>query len=123
MGAVMALTGEGVHHSFEAVGTKATAEQSFRMVRRGGTANIIGMLPVGVTIELSGIDFLAERRIQGSSMGSNHFPVDMPRLVDFYMAGKLKIDEFITHRKTLDEVNDGLRTMASGDCIRCVVSM
>ena len=47
----------------------------------------------------------------------------MGGLVRDYTDGKLKIDEFITHRKTLDQVNDGLRTMASGDCIRCVVNM
>jgi S-(hydroxymethyl)glutathione dehydrogenase/alcohol dehydrogenase len=47
----------------------------------------------------------------------------MGGLVQDYTDGLLKIDEFITHRKTLDEVNDGLRTMASGDCIRCVVNM
>ena len=59
------------------------------MLRRGGTANVIGMIPVGQTIELTGAAFLGEKRIQGSLMGSNRFPIDMPRLVDFYMAGKL----------------------------------
>jgi len=47
----------------------------------------------------------------------------MGGLVQDYTDGKLKIDEFITHRETLDDVNKGLRTMASGDCIRCVVNM
>ncbi len=92
----MEMTGGGVHHSFEAIGLGKTAEQAFNMLRRGGTANVIGMIPVGQTISLMGAAFLGEKRIQGSLMGSNRFPVDMPRFVDFYMSGKLKLDEMIS---------------------------
>ena len=60
---------------------------------------------------------------RGCAFGGVKGRSQMGGLVQDYTDGKLKIDEFITHRKTLDEVNDGLRTMASGDCIRCVVSM
>lgn len=118
---VMDLTGGGVHHSFEAIGLKATAEQSFRMLRRGGTANIIGMIPVGVNIELHGADFLGEKRIQGSLMGSNRFPVDMPRLVDFYMSGKLKLDQMISQRIKLADVNQGLDELRRGELARSVI--
>jgi S-(hydroxymethyl)glutathione dehydrogenase/alcohol dehydrogenase len=118
---VMDLTGGGVHHSFEAIGLKATAEQSFRMLRRGGTANIIGMIPVGVNIELHGADFLGEKRIQGSLMGSNRFPVDMPRLVDFYMSGKLKLDQMISQRIKLADVNHGLDELRRGELARSVI--
>ena len=92
---VMEMTEGGVHHSFEAIGLGKTAEQAFNMLRRGGTANVIGMIPIGQTVTLMGAAFLGEKRIQGSLMGSNRFPVDMPRLVDFYMSGKLKLDEMI----------------------------
>lgn len=119
--AVMALTGEGVHHSFEAVGLKATAEQAFRMLRRRGAANVIGMIPVGVTVEVSGVDLLAERRLQGSAMGSNRFPVDMPRLVDFYMSGKLKLDELIARRIRLEDVNEAFAEMKTGKVARSVI--
>jgi S-(hydroxymethyl)glutathione dehydrogenase/alcohol dehydrogenase len=95
---VIELTRGGVHHSFECVGLKQTAEQAFKMLARGGTANVIGMIPLGVNIELHGADFLGEKRIQGSTMGSNRFPIDMPRLIDFYLAGKLKLDEMISRR-------------------------
>ena len=81
---IRALTDGGVHYSFEAVGLKATAEQSFKALRRGGTATIIGMVPVGTNVELHGPDFLQEKKIQGCAMGSNHFRIDMPRLVEFY---------------------------------------
>jgi S-(hydroxymethyl)glutathione dehydrogenase / alcohol dehydrogenase len=118
---VMELTGGGVHHSFEAIGLKTTAEQSFRMLRRGGTANIIGMIPVGVNIELHGADFLGEKRIQGSLMGSNRFPVDMPRLVDFYMSGKLKLDQMISQRIKLADVNQGLDELRRGELARSVI--
>ncbi len=118
---VIELTKGGVHHSFEAVGLKQTAEQAFRMLGRGGTANIIGMIPVGVNIELHGADFLGEKRIQGSVMGSNHFPVDMPRLVDFYMAGKLKLDQMISQRVKLEQVNEALQELKGGELARSVI--
>ncbi|MFZ5669284.1 MAG: Zn-dependent alcohol dehydrogenase [Pseudomonadota bacterium] len=118
---VLEMTGGGVHHSFEAIGLKQTAEQAFRMLRRGGTANIIGMIPVGTMIELHGADFLGEKRIQGSLMGSNRFPVDMPRFVDFYMSGKLKLDELIAQRIGLDGVNDALDELKRGELARSVI--
>ncbi len=118
---VQDLTNGGVHHAFEAVGLKQTAEQAFRMVGRGGTANIIGMIPVGVHIELHGAEFLQEKRIQGSVMGSNRFPVDMPRLVDFYMAGKLKLDEMISQRVKLNQINDAFAELKTGNLARSVI--
>jgi S-(hydroxymethyl)glutathione dehydrogenase/alcohol dehydrogenase len=118
---VIEMTKGGVHHSFEAIGLAKTAEQSFNMLRRGGTANIIGMIPVGQTINLMGAAFLGEKRIQGSLMGSNRFPVDMPRLVDFYMAGKLKLDDMISRRLPLEEVNSAFDEMKRGEVARSVI--
>ncbi|HEX7774906.1 MAG TPA: Zn-dependent alcohol dehydrogenase [Parvibaculum sp.] len=118
---VMDMTGGGVHHSFEAIGMKVTAEQSFKMLARGGTANIIGMIPVGVNIELHGAEFLSEKRIQGSLMGSNRFPVDMPRLVDFYMSGKLKLDQMISRRLKLAQVNEAFDELKRGELARSVI--
>lgn len=54
-------------------------------------------------------------------MGSNRFPVDMPRLVDFYMAGKLKLDEMISQRVKLEQVNDALQELKSGNLARSVI--
>ena len=54
-------------------------------------------------------------------MGSNRFPVDMPRLVDFYMAGKLKLDELISQRIKLEEVNEGFADMKKGGLARSVI--
>jgi S-(hydroxymethyl)glutathione dehydrogenase / alcohol dehydrogenase len=119
--AVMDLTKGGVHHSFEAIGLGKTAEQAFNMLRRGGTANIIGMIPAGQTISLMGAAFLGEKRIQGSSMGSNRFPIDMPRYIDFYLAGKLKLDEMISRRIKLEDVNDAFAEMKTGQIARSVI--
>ena len=68
---VKELTKGGVHHAIECLGLKITAEQSFQMLGVVGTATLVGMVPLGQKIELHGFDFLRERKIQGSLMGSN----------------------------------------------------
>ena len=115
------LTGGGVHYSFEAIGLKATAEQAFRMLRPGGTATVIGMIPPGQMVELHGVDFLAEKKIQGSMMGSNRFRVDMPRFVDFYLQGKLHLDDMISNRIALSDINEGMAALETGEIARSVI--
>jgi S-(hydroxymethyl)glutathione dehydrogenase / alcohol dehydrogenase len=119
--AIRDMTGGGVDYSFEAIGLKQTAEQCFDCLRAGGTATIIGMIPMGQKIELDGNSFLRERKIQGSSMGSNRFKVDMPKYIDFYMQGRLKLDEMITRRGRLEDVNDAFRAMKAGEVARTVL--
>ncbi|MEZ5551919.1 MAG: Zn-dependent alcohol dehydrogenase [Pseudomonadales bacterium] len=119
--AVRELTGGGVHYAFEAIGLKVTAEQSFKMLRRGGTATVIGMIPVGTHIELHGAEFLMERKMQGSNMGSNRFRVDMPRFVDFYLQGRLHLDDLISRRIKLEDVNEGLDALKTGEVARSVI--
>ncbi len=118
---VIDMTSGGVHHAFEVIGLKATAEQAFKMLRRGGAATIVGMIPPGVNLEIAGRDFLSEKRIQGTLMGSNRFPVDMPRLVDFYLQGKLKLDELISQRIKLAQVNEALDELKRGELARSVI--
>ena len=118
---VRELTGGGVHYSFEAIGLKATAEQAFRMLRPGGTATVIGMIPPGQMVELHGVDFLAEKKIQGSMMGSNRFRVDMPRFVDFYLQGKLHLDDMISNRIALSDINEGMAALETGEIARSVI--
>jgi S-(hydroxymethyl)glutathione dehydrogenase/alcohol dehydrogenase len=118
---VKELTGGGVQYSFEAIGLKSTTEDAFKMLRRGGTATVIGMIPQGVKVELNGIDFLNEKRIQGSFMGSVRTPVDMPRYVDFYMRGLLKLDEMISARLPLERINEAFEAMKTGEVARSVV--
>jgi S-(hydroxymethyl)glutathione dehydrogenase/alcohol dehydrogenase len=118
---VKARTNGGVHHALECIGLKATVEQAFRMLRRGGTATVVGMIPMGVNVELHGPELLQEKKLQGSYMGSNRFPVDMPRLVDLYLQGRLKLDELVSRRIKLDEINEAFAAMKSGEVARSVV--
>jgi S-(hydroxymethyl)glutathione dehydrogenase/alcohol dehydrogenase len=119
---VRELTSGGVEYAFEAIGLKVTAEQSFAMLQKGGTATIIGMIPEGERIELPGSEFLDEKKIQGSNMGSNRFRVDMPRYVDLYLSGRLKLDELVSARIGLDQINDGFDAMRRGEVARSVIA-
>ena len=118
---IQALSDGGVHHSFECIGLKATAEQSFSALRHGGTATLIGMIPVGTKIELHGPDFLKERRIQGCMMGSNRFRIDMPRLIEFYLQGRLHLQEMVSARIGLGEINEGFAALKRGGVARSVI--
>ena len=119
--AVRDMTGGGVHYSFEALGTKTTAEQAFGMLRPGGTATIIGMIPLGVKIELHGYDFLRDRKLQGTSMGGNRFRVDMPRLLSLWRQGRLKLDHLISGKLKLDQINEGFAALKSGTPVRQLI--
>jgi S-(hydroxymethyl)glutathione dehydrogenase/alcohol dehydrogenase len=115
------MTNGGVDYSFEAIGLKIAAEQCFDCIKPGGTATVVGMIPVGQKIELDGPMFLREKKIQGCSMGSNRFKVDMPRYIDLYRQGRLKLDEMITRRGKLEDVNEFFRAMKAGEVSRSVI--
>ncbi|HEY1931508.1 MAG TPA: Zn-dependent alcohol dehydrogenase [Acetobacteraceae bacterium] len=120
--AVKELTGgAGVPYSFEAIGLKKTAEQCFQMLRPGGVATIIGMIPFGTKIELHGADFLRDRKIQGTSMGGNRFRVDMPRLLEMWRQGRLKLDTLISGRIKLEQINEGFGDLKSGAPVRQLI--
>jgi S-(hydroxymethyl)glutathione dehydrogenase/alcohol dehydrogenase len=118
---IRTLTGPGADYAFEAIGLKKAAEQAFECLRPGGTATIVGMIPVGQKIELDGPSFLREKKVQGCSMGSNRFKVDMPRYVELYRQGRLKLDEMITRRGRLEDVNEAFRAMKAGEVARTVL--
>jgi S-(hydroxymethyl)glutathione dehydrogenase/alcohol dehydrogenase len=115
------LTGGGVDYSFEAIGLKSAAEQAFNALKPGGTATVIGMIPVGQKVEIDGYMFLTERKLQGSSMGSNRFRIDMPNYIDFYMQGRLNLDDMISRRGKLEDVNEAFRAMKAGEVARTVL--
>jgi S-(hydroxymethyl)glutathione dehydrogenase / alcohol dehydrogenase len=121
VGQVMGLTGDGVDYAFEAIGLKQTAEQAFNMLRRGGTGTIIGMIPFGTNVELPGFAFLMEKKLQGSTMGSNRFRVDIPHWLELYQQGRLKFDELVSRRIKLDEINQGFEAMKAGEVARSVI--
>ncbi len=119
---VMELTGGGVDYAFECIGLGVTTQQAVGMIKRGGAAVFVGVVPVGQMVEFHVADItLSEKRILGSLMGSNRFRVDMPRYVDFYLDGRLKLDEMISARIGLDDVNDAFDRMRQGEMARQVI--
>ncbi len=120
--AVKDMTGGGVEYSFEAIGLATTVQQAFNMLDIGGTATVIGMVPSKTRVELRGIDFLSEKKLQGSMMGSNQFRSDIPMMIDLYLDGRLMLDEMISARIDLDQINEGYGWMKAGEATRTVVT-
>jgi S-(hydroxymethyl)glutathione dehydrogenase/alcohol dehydrogenase len=115
-------TGGGVDYAFECIGLVPTILAAVDMVRKGGAAVLVGVLPVAETVPLRASDVtLSEKRILGSFMGSNAFRRDMPRYVDYYLDGRLRLDEMISRRLPLDDVNAGLDAMRRGEVARSVI--
>ena len=118
---IQELTKGGVDHAIEAVGRPASGELAVKILRRGGTATILGMMPLQHQVGLSAIDLLSGKKLQGAIMGGNRFPVDLPRLVDFYMRGLLDLDSIIAERIPLEAINDGFDKMKTGASARSVI--
>jgi S-(hydroxymethyl)glutathione dehydrogenase/alcohol dehydrogenase len=120
--AVHDLTGGGADFVFECIGLVATVQQAVAMTGRGGTTVLVGVVPMSQLVPLSASDItLQEKKITGSYMGSNRFRFDMPRYIDFYLDGRLHLDEMISARIRLDEVNDAFDRMRRGEAARQVI--
>jgi S-(hydroxymethyl)glutathione dehydrogenase / alcohol dehydrogenase len=118
---IIELTKGGVDHAIEAVGRPASGELAVKSLRRGGTATILGMMPLGHQVGLGAMDLLSGKKLQGAFMGANRFPVDIPRLVDFYLRGLLDLDSIVAETIPLEQVNRGFERMKRGDSARSVV--
>ncbi|NNC71340.1 MAG: Zn-dependent alcohol dehydrogenase [Sphingomonadaceae bacterium] len=118
---VIAATGGGVDYAIECVGKAVTAQLTWKILRRGGSAVIVGMIPPGEMMEIHGPEFLQGKSIKGALMGAGHFMQDMPRLVDHYLAGRLDLDTVIAERIALEDINDGFEKLRSGDSTRSVI--
>jgi S-(hydroxymethyl)glutathione dehydrogenase/alcohol dehydrogenase len=120
--AVLGIAPGGVDYAFEAIGLKKAAEQAFQMLAKGGTAVVVGMIPEGQMIEINGERLMGDgKSVLGSKMGSNRFRVDVPNYIDAYLAGHLKLDELVSKRITLDEVNEGYAALDRGEVARSVI--
>ncbi|MAE97164.1 MAG: alcohol dehydrogenase [Deltaproteobacteria bacterium] len=119
---VVELTGGGVDYAFECIGLGVTVQQAVGMAKAGGAAVLVGVVPVGEMVELP-ISFvtLQEKRLLGSMMGSNRFRVDMPRYVEYYLDGRLQLDEMISDRIGLEGVNDAFEKLRKGEAARQVI--
>ena len=118
---ILELTKGGVDHAIEAVGRIASGEFALALLRRGGTATIVGMMPLNEKIGVHAMDLLAEKKLQGSLMGSNRFPIDIPRLAAFYLAGRLDLDSLVAERIGLGEVNDAMDKLRIGESARSII--
>lgn len=122
--AVRELTRGGADFTFEAVGSSRTVEQAFGMLRPGGPATVVGMVPDTALISIRGSElYLQEKRLQGSFTGSNQFKVDVPRYIDLYLQGRLLLDGMVSERVTLHTINDGFKTLISGSATRVVADV
>jgi len=120
--AVHALTGGGADFVFECIGLVPTVQQAIAMTGRGGTAVLVGVVPIQHLVSISAADItLSEKKITGSYMGSNRFRFDMPKYIDFYLDGRLRLDEMISSRVQLGEVNAAFDRMRKGEAARQVI--
>ena len=120
--AIIEMTKGGVDHAIEAVGRPASAALAVASLRRGGTATILGMMPLNERVSLGAFDLLQSKKLQGALMGGNRFPVDIPRLVDFYLRGLLDLDTIVSETIPLEKINEGFEQMKKGDAARSVIT-
>jgi S-(hydroxymethyl)glutathione dehydrogenase / alcohol dehydrogenase len=121
--AVKRLTdGRGADYTFVTSGATAAIDLGVRLSRRGGTIVVVGMTPTGVTIAIDPGEF-ADRALHmlGSKMGATRPQIDIPKMVELYRTGKLKLDELVTGRFALDQINEGMTATRRGEGLRSVV--
>jgi S-(hydroxymethyl)glutathione dehydrogenase / alcohol dehydrogenase len=121
--AVRGLTGgRGADYVFVTVGRSDVIERSMSHVRRGGTLVVVGMPPSGETFEVAAVDLVHDDiRILGSKLGSARLAHMVPRVLDLYERGQVKLDELISARYPFEQINDALAAARDGDALRNVV--
>jgi Zn-dependent alcohol dehydrogenase len=122
-GAVQALTGgRGVDYAFVTVGSPAAVAQALTLIRRGGALVLVGIPDDKATHPLLLAQSVwKEQRILSSSMGSTRYSVQVPQLVELYRQGRLKLDELVSRRYPLEEINEAIAAMERGEALRNVI--
>jgi S-(hydroxymethyl)glutathione dehydrogenase/alcohol dehydrogenase len=113
--------GEGVDYAFDAIGNAKVSRTCYDVVRRGGTAVIVGMAPTGSEMLIPGTIAGQEKTVKGCFYGSTRPAVDFPRLAGFYMSGRLKLDQMVSRTYTLNEINDAFDALGRGDNARGLI--
>ncbi|MDQ4096554.1 MAG: zinc-binding dehydrogenase, partial [Actinomycetota bacterium] len=124
IGAVMELTGQrGADVTFEVIGRHATIEQALGMTRRGGQAVLVGIPAMDVVLTIPAMVgiVLAEKTIKGCWLGSSDLRRDIPRLVELYRRGELRLDELVSRRIDLADVNEAFAAIEGGEVARSVI--
>jgi S-(hydroxymethyl)glutathione dehydrogenase/alcohol dehydrogenase len=120
---IVNLTKGGADYSFECVGNVKLMRQALECCHKGwGTSIIIGVAPAGAEIATRPFQLVTGRVWKGSAFGGARGRTDVPKIVDWYMDGKIKIDELITHKLPLARINEAFDLMHEGKSIRTVVS-
>jgi S-(hydroxymethyl)glutathione dehydrogenase / alcohol dehydrogenase len=119
---VLGLSGGGVDHAVEVVGSDTTIEQAFQMTGIRGTTTVVGVPLPAATVTLPALVFMAaEKRIQGSRMGSASFRADIPLYCELYLRGQVLLDELISEVMDLSGVNQGLQALDGSDGARSMI--
>jgi len=119
---IVQLTDGGADYSFECIGNTTTMRQALECTHKGwGQSFIIGVAAAGEEISTRPFQLVTGREWKGSAFGGARGRTDVPKIVDWYMDGKLRIDELITHTLTLERINEGFDLMKRGESIRSVV--
>ncbi|HMN77213.1 MAG TPA: S-(hydroxymethyl)glutathione dehydrogenase/class III alcohol dehydrogenase [Burkholderiaceae bacterium] len=120
--AIVQLTDGGADYSFECIGNTTTMRQALECCHKGwGQSIIIGVAPAGAEIATRPFQLVTGRVWKGSAFGGARGRTDVPRIVDWYMEGKIAIDPLITHTLKLEDINRGFELMERGESIRSVV--
>lgn len=116
------LTDGGVDFSFECIGNTKVMRQALECTHKGwGRSIIIGVAEAGAEISTRPFQLVTGRKWEGSAFGGARGRTDVPKIVDWYMEGKIKIDPLITHTLSLDNINEGFQLIKTSQSIRSVV--
>jgi S-(hydroxymethyl)glutathione dehydrogenase/alcohol dehydrogenase len=120
--AVIQLTNGGADYSFECIGNTQVMRQALECTHKGwGRSIIIGVAEAVAEISTRPFQLVTGRKWEGSAFGGARGRTDVPKIVDWYMEGKINIDSLITHTLQLNDINEGFRLMKAGESIRSVV--
>ena len=120
--AIQQLTDGGADYSFECIGNTTTMRQALECTHKGwGRSIIIGVAEAGAEISTRPFQLVTGRKWEGSAFGGARGRTDVPKIVDWYMEGKINIDDLITHKLKLADINEGFALMKRGESIRGVV--
>ena len=121
--AVRGLLPRGADHVFDFVGLKVVAEQGLAMLGVGGGLYLIGVSKPEVSLDVNIFDAIGgQKRVQGVNFGSTNFKRDIPMYADLYLQGRLNLDDLVSKRIALRDVNDGYAALKDGSINRVVVT-
>ncbi len=117
------LTGGGAEYSFECIGNVKVMRQALECCHKGwGVSTVIGVAGAGEEISTRPFQLVTGRVWQGSAFGGARGRTDVPKIVDWYMEGKINIDDLVTHTMPVDQINDAFDLMHKGESIRTVIT-